>query len=557
MFENFLKKFADITAWISVGVLLSGGVVLRHSLFGKAEIVEFNQWGLLLLPAFLCVFFNLNGWRDLNFIRSLKNVWDRCSPDVVLKLVIILIPFLHFLALVHRHYSFHSNWDLAIYSNACANSLHSSLRNHTTLMADHIEPILGLLTPLCSNLNPAITLLATQCCAWSIGAFGVYKISLSLQHSKLLSSLFAFLYLTFSGHQTISYLDFHTYGLSLATIPWILFGYRQNSKILIVAVVVHLAIKENTGLFIAGLGLFALTEKRFKVGGSLFIVGLSVFAICMLILYPYFRNGQESEYFSKYYGHLGHNFKEFAVNIFLKPKVVFETLISLEKTIYLFKIFTPFLFIPLFRPKYLLPIGGPLAISILSNVPYMYSTDFHYEAEIYPWLFVSTIVLLGEENWNSSHLLHFLPRLINNKIRVPFNRVWVFVSWIIIFFTGAMPQSRISYYMPSRANLELAAALQQLEHDYHHCNISTLAQLAPHLSRNQNLTLLSDLSISNMVVVAFPRRSQGWDFDAEKMKLELYPLLDQKFSEKIFPLPHDQSFQVWTNDSCKQSPKKS
>ncbi|MCX6125985.1 MAG: DUF2079 domain-containing protein, partial [Proteobacteria bacterium] len=165
------------------------------------------------------------------------------------------------------------------------------------------------------------------------------------------------LYLLFAGNQTVAYYDFHPYAISLGTIPWmVLFALQRRYTPLILCVLLHLSLKEHTGLFVAFFGAWLVLTHRTLVGWLLAGLGAATFVAVMIWAFPYFRHGQPSEYLGKYYGYLGNSWSEWIQTVTMTPQVLFAEVFQINKLGYLIKIFAPFAFIHLIRPVSLVEI---------------------------------------------------------------------------------------------------------------------------------------------------------------------------------------------------------
>ncbi|MCX6126759.1 MAG: DUF2079 domain-containing protein, partial [Proteobacteria bacterium] len=171
-------RISNFAAWIAAWMFLGGGLTLRSVFLGKGAMLELSQWGLWLTPLMLLILGGDSEWRDLSFVRRLHRLWPYFGRNSFAAFLMISAGCLHFFAMMARHYSFQSEWDLSIYANACAHGLQSSLRNHTSLLADHFEPGLFLLAPACAAMNPVVVLLLAQSIAWSLGSWGIRKLAL-------------------------------------------------------------------------------------------------------------------------------------------------------------------------------------------------------------------------------------------------------------------------------------------------------------------------------------------------------------------------------------------
>lgn len=536
----------DALAWFGSFLFVSGGVKFYTAFSSHVHMIEINQWGLLFIPLMLAQLWAPARARECSFTRVATMFYSLLATQKAAAFICLSFGILHFFGMYQRYMSFAANWDLAIYANACANNLHSSLRNNLSLLADHFEPALALMIPVCKVTDPAIALLASQAVAWSIGAWGIYRLALKLHWDPGLATIAMALYLLFSGHQMISYYDFHLYGWSLATIPWLMYAVHTKKYMLLTAVTLfHLMLKENTGLFIAGFGLWMALNRHRKPGYALVIAGTAAFILVMTYAYPYFRGGVESEYFSKYYGYIGHDFSSFIKTSVTKPWIPLKALLSLDRWSYYLALLAPFLFFPLLAPTYLLPILGVLLINALSANNFLYSGHYHYDAEINPWFFASMLVCLKDPRVTTRWYA------LVKKLRYPkaLDPVYVWFAVLMLFFSGVTPIGQAHYYAPNKIQATLHQELRALSKQLRGCKVAVVDRVNPHMADIPQLLTMDQLASADAAVVAYPQGDRLWISSVATLEHEIAPMLNQSF-KMTQPIAYDANFRVWTKAPC-------
>jgi uncharacterized membrane protein len=548
--HNRWFSFADVCGWVGLFVLVSGGLSLRWVLGSKGALIELRQWGLFFVPLAVVVLFTNFAFWETSLGRFYRFVSQLNFTDRAAYLSLSSIGMLHACAMTARHFSFNSEWDLAIYANACANRFHSSLRNHTTLLADHFEPVLALFMPLCETWDPASVLLAGHAAVWTLGSIAIYKLGLHLKLSRILSLAAGFLYLNLSRLQTVSYYDFHPYALALGTIPWImLFLLTRRWGWFAILCIVHLTLKETTSLFVCGLGVWvALNKNHRKIGIALAITGTFWFLLVMQIIYPHFRQGQESEYFAKYYGYLGNSMSAVVLSILSRPWILATEVLSWNKVLYVLKVTAPFLFFPLCRPSLLLPVAGAFAVSLLSNVKVMYSGSFHYEAEIYAWFFVGCLYEFSKGSGMPviQPVFDWIARKSkwNTKTRPTY---WITIIWIcscLLFFSDRSPLGRFHDYAPTKSHVELAAKLRAFSAEFSSLKVATVERLVAHLASIRELTMLPEHDKAEVIIIAYPQGPRLWIQSFETIESTYAPEWNAAY-KLHYPVAHDRDFRVW------------
>jgi uncharacterized membrane protein len=485
------------------------------------------------LPLALCLAFGVRplGSRLVPRVQQWAATFDRLEARVQRRCMVATIGIAlaaHSLVVFLRYYTFQSAMDLAIYANACHGALYSTMKGDVWLFADHFEPILLLFTPLCRTFSPAVTLLTAQLIGWGVGAYGIFVLARHQGFRPALAWLCATLYLNLSGHVTMAYYDFHLITLTLALLPWIWWAIANERYVLLaLLVLLYLGLKESAALSIAGLGLFLLITRdrtRRLVGALFLVLGLVTFLLIMKVVYPAFRSGEGTMYFTKYYGHLGNDLSEFVQTALTRPVYFAYHLLKPKKLIYLAGVLAPFLFFPLRYLKYALPIAPAILINILSNKQSLFSAQYHYEAEILPALFAMAVVAL-------SH-----PRA---------RAVWLMV--MLVGFTSSSALATARWSVPTQAQHQLAKDLAAHVPDDR--AIAAPQRIAAHLTDRERLYMFDywlmedDWKRADIVVVGYHGSSLGWyrwDTLEESKLARMQPGL-----KLLYQSPEDPRFRVF------------
>ena len=497
-FPRLIGWFVDLTALIGVFILVTGGLRTRHD--SPLGHIDFTSYGPCFLPLAACLVWGFRplGSRLLPQVHEYATLFDALGARARARWVVATIAVAlaaHGLVVYLRYFTFQTGMDLAIYANACHGALFSTMKGDVWLFADHFEPLLLLFTPLCRTFSPAIALLTAQTIGFGVGAYGIYALALRQGYRPALAWLCAVLYLNLAGHVTMAYYDFHLLTLTLALLPWIWWAVAtERYPLLILLVVTYLGLKESAALSVAGLGTFLMISrdrKRRAIGAGVLALGALTFVLIMKVVYPAFRAGEGTMYFSKYYGHLGSSLPEFVETAFTRPLYFAQHLLKPAKLAYLAGVFAPFLFFPLRYPLYLLPVIPAILVNILSNKPNMYSGAFHYEAEILPALFALAVI----------------------AFRQPRTRgVWLLV--VLVGFTSPSALATARWSVPTSAQRQLAKELAM--HVPKDLAIAAPQRIAAHLTDRDRLYMFDywqmedDWKRADIVVVGFHAHWLGW-----------------------------------------------
>jgi uncharacterized membrane protein len=539
MLRALIARGIDLSTLAGLVILVTGGARTRNH--PSLPDVNLMLFGPLFLPLAICLVLNYRpaGSRAYDACERLAAWFDALAPArrrIYLGASVTLAVSAHLLVVMLRHLSFQTGMDLAIYANACRGALYSTMKGDVWIFADHFEPVLVLFTPLCRAISPSVALLIVQTLSFGVGAIGIYALALRQAYRPSLAWLVAMLYLAFSSNVTLAYYDFHLLALTLGVIPWLWYAIAAERYGLVIGLaLLYFGLKESVPLSLIGLGAYLLVQARGqgkRVGAGLIVFGLMSFAVIMKVVYPIFRHGEETMYFAKYYGHLGRNLHEFVMTFVTRPSYFFSSLLRPAKLEYIGLLLLPFLFFPLLRPVYLLPVIPAVLVNILSNDPAMIGRLYHYEAEISPALFAMAVIAFSASR---------------------FRALWLAVLLVAFTCPSALGVARWNW--PTEAQRRLREQLR--EHVPHDKAIAAPQRIAAHLTDRERLYMFDywrmedDYKRADIVVLGYHGESMGWytfkKFEAEKLP-RMLPDLHQ-----IYEDPKDPKFRLYAVDVRSQS----
>lgn len=533
MSGRFAASVVDLSSLVGVFILCTGGLRTRHNpVLGDLNL---TSYGPFFLPLALCLVFGFvpAGSRAVPTAKRWAATFDALASRVQVRWLALSVSVAvaaHALVVFLRYYSFQAAMDLAIYANACHGALYSTMKGDVWLFADHFEPLLLLFTPLCRAFSPAVSLLAVQTIGWGVGAFGIYALARQQGYRASLAWLCAMLYLNFSGHATIAYYDFHLLSLTLALVPWMWWAVASRRYGWLIALgLTYLGLKESAPLSLAGLGAFLVLtakgeRKRRNVGIAFVVIGALVFVVIMKVVYPAFRSGEGTMYFAKYYGHLGKDLPEFVKTALTRPVYFAYHLLKPAKLWYVACLLAPFLFVPLLRPIYLLPVLPAILVNILSNNTTLISRTYHYEAEIFPALFAIAVGAMPT------------PRVRD---------VWL--ATLLVCFTSVSALGIARWSFPTPAQRRLASLLAA--HVPHDRAVAAPQRIAAHLTDRPKLYMFDywkmedDWKRAEIVVTGFHGGWLGW-YSWQTLQNKKLPRM-RPYLRELYRDPEDPTFQVF------------
>ncbi len=294
-----------------------------------------------------------------------------------------------------------SSYDLVIFDQAVRSyahfqpgisvvkGLHNGFGPHFSVLGDHWSPILASLAPLYWIFNSPEILLVAQAVLFALAvpplwlftrrAFGggrkatvaAYLVSVAYALSWPIASAAAF--------------DFHEVAfapvLTAVALERLQAGRLRTALIALAAL---LLVKEDMGLFVAGLGVYLavarprVVNRQRLVAAALIILGVADTWVATYVLIPAF--GGRSDYYWAY-GALGSNVPQAvghivahplgALRLFITPRVKLDTMLWL---------LAPFCFLPLLSPITIAIIPLLLERMLQNQFSNWWLTAYHYNA---------------------------------------------------------------------------------------------------------------------------------------------------------------------------------
>lgn len=298
---------------------------------------------------------------------------------------------------------------------------HSTISQSGNFLQDHFSPTLALLVPLFHlTLNSPFFLPVLQvfllfggASAWVYLAERLPGASVKTQN-QLAAATTVFIVGFGSLWGNLRW-GFHENSIAFISLSWALaFLITSKSKeflILFLSMIAALS-KEILLLDVAlFFGLWALLEWRKQ--RRLFPIGLTLLSILLISGFIYFEklpHPADKNYFERYYSYLGNNLFDFAKNLIFQPFLISQNVGRKELLQYLYTVFSPWLFLPIWIPfvtriqkstlgkegiqSYWIWIMAPSFFSsAIATYPPLRSSNNHYVLELWPLL--APLTLLG------------------------------------------------------------------------------------------------------------------------------------------------------------------
>jgi uncharacterized membrane protein len=294
-----------------------------------------------------------------------------------------------------------SSYDLVIFDEAVRSyahfqpgisiikGVHNNFGPDFSVLGDHWSPILAALAPLYWIYNSPETLLVAQAVLFALA----------------LPSLWLFTRRAFGGgHKATiaAYLVAVAYGLSWPIASAAAFDFHEVAfapvltavalerlqagrlRTALIALAALLLVKEDMGLFVAGIGVYLavtrtqMVARQRLVAVILIVVGVTDTWVATYLLIPAF--GGRSDYYWAY-GVLGHNVPQVAEHIIEHPLGALRLLITprvkLDTMLWLL---APFCFLPLLSPLTIAIVPLLAERMLQDQFPNWWVTEYHYNA---------------------------------------------------------------------------------------------------------------------------------------------------------------------------------
>jgi uncharacterized membrane protein len=260
-------------------------------------------------------------------------------------------------------------------------------------LGSHVDPILVFLAPLWWLWPSPSMLVTVQAIAIAVGALPVYWLARKHLGSERGGVGFALAYLLYPATQWLTLNEFHPVALACPLLLFA-FSYLDDERLVPFAVFAALAAltKEEIPLVIAGMGLwYALSRRRYLVGGAIAAVGLCLTAISIELIMPHFNSGASSRFYQRY-GALGDSPGGILKTAFTHPGRILSTAFDHAGTHYLMHLLIPLAFLFVAAPLVLIAALPELGLNLLSATHTQTSIHHHYTAGLIPPLIVASVL---------------------------------------------------------------------------------------------------------------------------------------------------------------------
>ncbi|MEB3179385.1 MAG: DUF2079 domain-containing protein, partial [Nostocaceae cyanobacterium] len=444
-----------------------------------------------------------------------------------LRLLVWLVSTFFILSLLltlHRYFTFYATLDQGIFNQVFWNNLHgrffqSSLSSTLSTnvvhngeipavfyhrLGQHFTPALLLWLPLYALFPSPATLTVLQITL--ITAAGIVLYLLARQYLE--RPLAAMIVASFYGANAVlgpAYCNFH----DLSQIPLFVFSLLLAMEkrwwwLFWLLAVLILAVREDAGVGLFGVGVYMVLSKRFpRAGLAVCTLSFGYMLALTNIIMPIFSGDISQRFMMERFGQFADGKEastlEIIWGIVSNPwRLIVEIITPVDKTIkYLLGHWLPLAFVPAISPPAWMIAGFPLLKLFLAQGKSVLSITIRYALTVVPGLFYGAIL------WWSKHPQQFKPR---------FRRFWVGCICLSLLFTFTSSSSELNrtfyFLLPDSFNpLVFVPLHKQWQHVAQfrpllgqippNASVSATTYLVPHLSSRREILRLPRLELRN------------------------------------------------------------
>ncbi len=205
-----------------------------------------------------------------------------------------------------HHLAFNTySHDLGIYQEALAGAwewppLYSRWLG-SSFLGEHFSPVLFLIAPLYRAMSSPLTLVLLHAVVLWVGVFPLAAVGRELGLTRAITNLVCLVYLFFPTVARAAAYPFHHEVFYPVVLISLYLGFLQRKPLLVALMVLAaVAVKEDAGLYLVGMGVFfGLHHRRWRWGAPIAVAGAVSTAVAVVWIIPFFQTGSAG------YGFLG------------------------------------------------------------------------------------------------------------------------------------------------------------------------------------------------------------------------------------------------------------
>lgn len=365
--------------------------------------------------------------------------------------------------------------DLAIFNqvfwNTTSGNPFAFTFHGSTYLGDHLSVWILLLAPIYALAKHPVTLLAIQSVALSLGIIPFMKIATEIHKEKFSQVTLIAIYCLSALISNVALSEFHMISLFIPLGITTYYFYRNKQyKLFITFFILALLIREDIFLVLSMFSVLAIIDKRpLKWILPPALIGVSYGAFAFSIIQ---KSSADSYKFLFHYDHLGASIIEIITNLITNPSLIFSGLFSAYTLTFFLYLITPLLFLPLFKPRFLIFLIPPFLQFGLSNVGILSILQTHYVALFTPYILVSTIFGLQKVR----------QKVFKTKIDRSVFQTALIIASIAAFILFSGIREMLLIYTQPKDIVKTAFFNESVHRGKNYRHISSNVEVLPHLS---------------------------------------------------------------------------
>lgn len=427
----------------------------------------------------------------------------KTEKTLILSLILLYILVFAVFTFV-RHYNFQTQaFDMGIFKQAFWNTLQGrimqssiegvqGINNHLGM---HWSPFLFLLLPGYAIFPNPYFLLLAQTAALAIGAWPLYLLAKKILGKESRFPLFiAIAYLLYPSLHWVNKFDFHELPF-LIPLLFAAFYFIETKNWLWLGIFSALAalVKEDAILIVLFIGLYLLIKKSSggnekKIGLAIVILSFIYFIIATKIIMPSLGGGL---FHLSRYSYLGENVPEIIKNVFANPALVFKTIFNIQKLSYVFWLFLPVAFLPIFSGRLLIILIPGLAENLLSSWSSQTSGLYHYDSLLIAGIFFCAVY--GLKNFLNRR---FAPGRAQRPV------LWFLIIALSAAFLARSPVSPFNFAVQlfqKNPHWETYRKIVKMIPD--NASVTAETHLVPHLAHREKIYMLGTEPFQTDIII--------------------------------------------------------
>ena len=358
----------------------------------------------------------------------LSNFLKERLTTIVVVATSIFILFFSGLSVL-RYITFHTTInDLGVYDNKVwriAEEL-PSVRGIIISLTGHFQPILIVHAILYKIYASPLILLILQVITLASGVIPLYLLAKNFLKESIGALIIILLYLLYPAIEFNSIVDFHPDHFYIPMVLWAFyFAHKRKYITSIIMIGIGGFAKEPLLLGASFFGIYlTINHKRFFTGLISALFFLLLFVVIFFYIQPAlnYLPGEEKVPLLEDASY------SYIFNFFNSSRLFFEGLFKgvMRKLLFIYFLLFPFLFLPFFRWKELMPAIPPITIQLLSTTALHYSPESQYTAGIISPIIFAFLAFVnkiqknfGERYVNAMLIMVLIMMLTANIVRSP------------------------------------------------------------------------------------------------------------------------------------------